>query len=127
MAELIRAAHGPPIAIYRRRETLLQFTIMYLVLAANIHEEWTPNQMIPMGWGIMLAYGVTWSISRLSDWHAKRKRRRIRQQERLQIEGRIQSVPQTLLPAWPLADDLPQVLQILPDGVHRGQAHCEVM
>jgi hypothetical protein len=67
--------------------SLLQLTIICLVFAANLHEEWTPNGTLPMAWGIMLAYGVTWSLSRLSDWHAKRKRRRIREQERLQKQG----------------------------------------
>ena len=69
--------------------SLLQGTIYFMVIAASIYEEWSPLDgrfPVPAAVGVVLAYGVTWSLTRLSDWHAKRKRRRIREQERLQIE-----------------------------------------
>ena len=69
--------------------SLLQGTIFFLVNAAFIYADWAPLDgkfPVPVALGVVLAYGVTWSLSRLIDWHAKRKRPGIRSQERLQEE-----------------------------------------
>jgi hypothetical protein len=67
--------------------SLLQGTIFFLVIAVGIHEDWgSLDGSLPVTVGVMLAYGVTWSLSRLSDWHAKWKRRHFGGQERLQKE-----------------------------------------
>jgi hypothetical protein len=75
--------------------SLLQGTIFFLVIAASIyaasiHAEWASlDGRLPTALGVMLAYGVTWSLSRLSDWYAKRKHRGIRGQERLEKERNL--------------------------------------
>jgi len=72
--------------------SLLQGMVYFLVVAAciyaaSISEKWASlDGRLPAVMGVMLAYGVTWSLSRLSDWHAKRKHRGIRGQQRLEKE-----------------------------------------
>jgi hypothetical protein len=43
----------------------LQSLIIISVVAPNIHWQWTPNPYIPAGAGLLLAWVLTWLMTRL--------------------------------------------------------------
>lgn len=45
---------------------LFQLTIVFLVIASNIHWQWTPNPYLAAVYGGMLAFGLTWLLNAVS-------------------------------------------------------------
>jgi hypothetical protein len=44
---------------------LFQILIAFSVIASNIYWHWTPNPYIPAGAGLLLAWVLTWPVTRL--------------------------------------------------------------
>ena len=88
------------------RWKLFQLTVVFLVVASNIHWQWTPNAYLAAIIAVVTAASATWLLLILADWHrTRRERRRIRQQQRLQeIEplrrGDGRSRSRSLLSDW---------------------------
>lgn len=53
---------------------LLQCSIMFLVMASNIHWQWTPNRYLAGAIGAGLAFLATKIVSELVLWARKKRR-----------------------------------------------------
>lgn len=47
---------------------LFQISVIFIVMATNIHWNWTPNPYIPAFLGVGIAYGLTLLISGAKGW-----------------------------------------------------------
>jgi hypothetical protein len=44
---------------------LFQILIVFSVIASNVYWHWTPNPYVPAGAGLLLAWVLTWLVTRL--------------------------------------------------------------
>jgi hypothetical protein len=60
---------------------LLQGSIVFAVIASNIHWQWTPNGYLASLIGVGAAFGVTQGVNELRAWKQRRALRTTRKQQ----------------------------------------------
>ena len=67
------------------RWKLFQLSVVFLVMASNIHWQWTPNIVVAGVNAVFAAMGATWLLLKLIDWRrqTRGRKRRVRQQKAL--------------------------------------------